>query len=395
MAGDAKKPFQVFQKFPDSRVPGHGKYGSAIKPPAKASSNPSAAIKFQETLADARSNAGPNMGLDAGGEPARPPAWLSSLLSRRLIFVMGKGGVGKTTLSIALAGAARRQGRNPLLVELGDAESIGRLYRKLPLPPEPVPLAHGICGVRVDARAELEAYIRTHIPSKFIAGKISNSRLFDYLFEAAPGLKEIMSLGRLWRWEQEIQYLSDPPFDLIIVDAPATGHALSLLRLPEALIRMIRVGPVARQLQGLKRLLRDPERTALAIVTLAEELPVRETLAACQEAQADLEMPVGAVFINAVHMEMFSPREKDHIQALAAMYAGHPDAPENDIIRCVRRFARRQAVQQAHIREICNTAKTPVLLMPFYYTNDMTLEHLEALSSEMGHFFSVIREKET
>ncbi|PIP37188.1 MAG: hypothetical protein COX19_17265, partial [Desulfobacterales bacterium CG23_combo_of_CG06-09_8_20_14_all_51_8] len=116
-------------------------------------------------------------------------------------------------------------------------------------------------GARVDPRAELEAYVRAHVSPGFIAGKIIRSRLFDYLFEAAPGLKEVMSLGRLWRWETSGRNLPDAAFDLIIVDAPATGHALSLLRLPDMLIHMIRVGPVANQIRKLQSLLKDPRKT--------------------------------------------------------------------------------------------------------------------------------------
>lgn len=320
-------------------------------------------------------------------------AWLENLLARRLIFVMGKGGVGKTTISIALANAASRLKKKVLLAELGDADSIGKFYGQS-LADAPARLSRGIWGARVDAKVELEAYVRAHVASKLIAGKISGSRLFDYLFEAAPGLKEIMSLGRLWRWERGDPRLSAQSFDLIIVDSPATGHALSLLRLPDLLFKMIRVGPVANQLRSVLTLLKNHQKTAIALVTLAEELPVNETIEFYKTAEDSLDMPVAAIFINCVYPDLFSLPEIQKIQSLKKSRSFVLENVlenvllENVLIDCAVNHFSHRISQQKHMRKLYETTRCPVQKMRFYFTNDMTLSEIKEMSFAIDPDFS-------
>jgi len=326
--------------------------------------------------------------------------WLDGLLSRRLIFVMGKGGVGKTTVSVALAGVAERINKKVLLVELGDTDSIGRLYSEQPLTEEPCRLSKSIWGARVNSKAELEAYVRAHVAPKFIAAKIIRSRLFEYLFEAAPGLKEVMSLGCLWRWEKEDSHLSgsevsgsnfsgskiaEKAFDLIIVDAPATGHALSLLRLPELLIKMIRVGPLANQIKGLQRLLKNHQKTCLVLVSLPEELPVNETIEFYTMARETLDMPVAATFINCVYPSVFSQIELQQLDSIKNSYQKSASVSEDLLINAADRLIRRKAIQQKHMKKIYENTNCQVLAIPFHFTNDLTLSDIRELSLSIDH----------
>ncbi len=319
--------------------------------------------------------------------------WLDSLLSRRLVFVMGKGGVGKTTISIALACVAERMKKKVLLVELGDTNSIARLYQVQALSEVPRKLSQHIWGARVDPKAELEAYVRAHVTPKFLARKIIHSRLFDYLFEAAPGLKEVMSLGRLWRWEKEYQPLSgstfgstfSPTFDLIIVDAPATGHAMSLLRLPDLLIPMIQVGPLANQIRGLQRLLKNPQKTSLVLVSLPEELPVNEAVEFYSMAENMLNMPVAATFINCVYPAVFSQADLLQIESIERYDRDFSFSPVSKFIASARILNRRRSDQQKHIEEIHAKANGHVQEIPFCFTNDLTINQIQELSSFTHH----------
>jgi anion-transporting ArsA/GET3 family ATPase len=320
-------------------------------------------------------------------------SWLDRLLSRRLIFVMGKGGVGKTTVSVILANIAERMNKKVLLVELGDTDSIGRLYRGQPLTEVPCQLSQSIWGARVNSKAELQAYVRAHVVPKFIAGKIIRSRLFEYLFEAAPGLKEVMSLGRLWRWEKEEATLSGsdisgsnisgPTFDLILVDAPATGHALSLLRLPELLINMIRVGPLANQIKGLQRLFKNHQKTSLVLVSLPEELPVNETIELYSMAKEILDMPVAATFINCVYPSVFSQSELKQFESIKTTFLNRSFAPENLLIASAERLIRRNSFQKNHMKKIYEKSDSQVLSIPFRFTNDLTLSEIRELSLDI------------
>lgn len=316
-------------------------------------------------------------------EPAA--AWLDRLLSRRLVFVMGKGGVGKTTISIALASAAERMNKKVLLVEIGDTDSIGKLYGDKALTGVPQRLTQLIWGARVDPKAELEAYVRSHVTPGFIAGKIVRSRLFEYLFDATPGLKEVMSLGRLWRWEKEENSLARATYDLIIVDAPATGHAMSLLRLPDLLINMIRVGPVANQIRSLQHLLKNRQKTSLVLVSLPEELPVNEAVEFYSMAENTLDMPVSATFINCVYPVVFSRINLQQIESIESSDPAFSLSALSRLIASARILTRRQSDQQKHIKEIYAKSTGHIQEIPFCFTNDLTINQIRELSSFIHH----------
>jgi len=322
------------------------------------------------------------IGSSVSGDPVG--SWLDRLLSHRLIFVMGKGGVGKTTISIALAGAAERMNKKVLLVELGDTDSIGRLYQDQALSAAPRKLSESIWGARVDSKAELEAYVRKHVTPGFIAGKIIRSRLFEYLFEATPGLKEVMSLGRLWRWEKEKNNLAGTLYDLIIVDAPATGHAMSLLRLPDILIKMIRVGPLANQIRGLQRLFKNHHKTSLVLVSLPEELPVNEAVEFHSMAEDSLEMPVAVTFINCVYPVIFSRTDLQQIESIENNDRDLFFSAVRSFIASARILNRRRSDQQKHIEEIHAKANGHVQEIPFCFTNDLTINQIQFLLAPDG-----------
>lgn len=312
------------------------------------------------------------------------------LLTRRLIFLMGKGGVGKTTLSIALAMTAELQGKRVLLTEVGDSRGIGRYFDTQP-DIHPKKVSSAIWIARVDPKDELTAYLHFHMKSGFIANRITQSRLFDYLLAATPGLKEIMTLARIWRWEKAKNKSGSPVYDTIIVDAPATGHGLSLLRLPKMLVEMIRVGPIAAQVNAVQQLLLDPERTALTLVTLPEELPVNETLEMIDIAQDVVGISVQAVFINGVYPVFITPEEFSRLQALDRDCADSDDEDCADLRRAeevARRQIVRNAAQQVHMSQIRDTAPGHVIHVPYYFTNDLGQDEIRKIASSLGRQLS-------
>ncbi len=310
---------------------------------------------------------------------------LSHLMARRLVFVMGKGGVGKTTISIALAIAAADRDKKVLVVEVGDSHAVGRIFKGPALSEAPRPMADNIWGACVNPRSELEAYIHTHVSPTFLARRIINSRLFEYLLDAAPGLKEIMSLGRIWRWVTGTDNPDQRRFDLVIVDAPATGHALSLLRLPRQLIAMIRFGPLVAQVKQLRGLLEDHKQTCLALVTLPEELPVNETIAFYPVAANTLNMSVAVTFINGVYPDHFSARQKLRISNLLSVM---PNRAEGDLCRVVLETAHREIQQRStqdhYIKQIrSHQTERAVIEIPSYPTNALSLEEISRISASL------------
>lgn len=310
--------------------------------------------------------------------------WLAPLVGRRLVFIMGKGGVGKTTVSIALAMAAARFAKRVLLVEVGDCDAVGRIFNGKELPGSPRQLSENIWGARVNPKAELEAYIHTHIAPAFIARRITRSRLFDHLLDAAPGLKEMMSLGRIWRWVMDG---SDPSFktrrfDLVIVDAPATGHALSLLRLPRQLIAMIRFGPLVSQMKEVLGLLENHKQTCLALVTLPEELPVNETIEFYPVAANTLNMPVAVTFINMVYPAHFTPEEISCIRKIFEETAMSPHDSCRVLIETACRDNEQRNAQNIYMDLVRSHAGEGggIVEIPFFYTNDLSIDDISRIS---------------
>ena len=309
---------------------------------------------------------------------------LVELFDRRLIFVLGKGGVGKTTLSAALAIAAERMGKRVLLAEIGDSDAIGQIFISDTLPAEPLKIANRIWGARVNPKSELALYVHDHISSRFFANRITQSRLFDYLAAAAPGLREIMSLGRIWRWALEKDTAGNPAYDLIIVDAPATGHALSLLRLPQVLIDMIRIGPIVREVKQLEALLKDPDKTWLTLVALAEELPANEALQLYHAADAELGMPLELIFINAVYQPTLTTREMEQVEYLRNNFQGNGgNSCERKLLEAAGRLIRMCRRQQVYIDQIKSGTSGNVIEIPMYYTNHLSIGDIGDIAARL------------
>jgi anion-transporting ArsA/GET3 family ATPase len=306
-----------------------------------------------------------------------------TLFDRRLIFVVGKGGVGRTTASIAFALAAARLKKTTLLVEVGEANSIGPLFEQAALTPTPEPLRPGIFGARIEAKTVLDAYVHAYIGSGFIADRLTHSQLFDHIVAATPGLKEVMTLGQIWRWEQETSDRGVSRFDLVIVDAPATGHGLSWLRVPQVLVDMIRVGPIAEQIQWLEDLLHDRQKTSLTLVTLPEELPVNEAIEFEATARDVLNMPVDVTLVNGIYPKIFTPREAAQIERQLKAYSLEMN-DGGDFTRPLLESARaeiiRRKLQEAQISRLRESLASRLLEIPFYFTNELTLDETQNIA---------------
>src|SRR5438093_893916 len=205
------------------------------------------------------------------GVPPRLP-----LLSQRRVVVTGKGGVGKTTVTAALAQAAAASGRRVLAIEVGRG-SLGSLLGGLRLGAEPTRVRAGLAAASLEPEALLGDFVAGVLRFRVLARRLLESTSFQVLAAAAPGLGEFLVLHRLLGWV-EARRGRRPLHDLVIVDAPASGHSLPLLAAPHTLGALARLGPVAELLARLQRLIADPGATLVCVVTTPEELAVRETV---------------------------------------------------------------------------------------------------------------------
>jgi anion-transporting ArsA/GET3 family ATPase len=295
---------------------------------------------------------------------------------------VGKGGVGKTTISAALGIAAKRLNKTVLLIEVGDADAIGQIFDRGTLPEKPIQIQPDLWGVRINAKSVLQEYIKLHVNIPFIAARIVKSKIFEYIIAATPGLKEVMTLGQIWRWEQDKTFDNVPHFDLIIVDAPATGHGVSLLMLPQTLINMLVVGPIVEQTRVVHNLLIDPVKTCLTLVTIPEELPVNEALEFKTIATEKLQMPVQTTLINSVYPKDFSESdeekihtkikeiaEKKHLKKLKPMF----ELAKSTIFR---RKLQQRYVDQMYAKQ---DKHETIIELPFVFSHRLSIRDIEPL----------------
>lgn len=280
-----------------------------------------------------------------------------ALIDPRLLVVTGKGGTGKTTVAAGLAHAAQRAGRRVLLAATGLEEQIANLIVK---DAQPVgyagrELLPGLTVMRIDPHAALAEYLGLQIGLRSLWDPILGSQAFRQLMEATPGWRELITLGKIWHLEQLRDDSGAPRYDLIIVDAPATGHGLTFLDVPRVVASAVRSGPLRRNAAMVEAMVRDHDNTLLLPVTLAEELPVQETSELVVRARDRVGIQVGPIVINAVVGDPFPPGLADLGQRLARLPSDTtlgqlPPAPV--LARCASRMSARHRLHQTYIEKL-------------------------------------------
>ncbi len=308
---------------------------------------------------------------------------MASLLDKRLIFVTGKGGVGKTTVAIALGLAAARRGRRVIVCEVARQERVSRALGRDGAGYQETEIAPSLWAMSIDPERALEEYLRDQVGSRALMALVFENRIFQYLATATPGLREMVTIGKIWELAQlERRSPTATPYDLVIVDAPATGHGLGLLRTPRTFRDVARVGPVRRQADIIHSFVSDPRRTGVVGVALPEEMPVNETLDLERRLSDDLGMALDAVVVNAVYPERFSAAEATRIAAAAAT---EPSAAARDALGAASAEQHRARTQRAQLRRLRREAPEglPVGTLPYLFDVAAGPEARERLAREL------------
>jgi anion-transporting ArsA/GET3 family ATPase len=211
----------------------------------------------------------------------------------RLVVVTGKGGTGKTTVAAAVALAAARRGRRTLLAEVEGRQGLAALFGRRSLTYRETRLTDRVNGLAVDPEMALRDYLGRYGFAR-LARLLSWARLTTFITAAAPGLGDVLLVGKVWEAATRRQGQQRPTYDLVVLDAPPTGRVVPFLRAPETVAELARIGPLRHQADRVRDLLDDPERTAVLLTCLPEELPVTETLEAASALRA-AELPLSAV----------------------------------------------------------------------------------------------------
>ncbi len=295
------------------------------------------------------------------------------LFSHRLIFVTGKGGVGKTTVALALGLAAAAAGRRTIVADIqgsGDQQE--------------AELAPGLFRLSVDPQSAMDEYLLVKVPGP-AAQLLRQSRLFAAFAMATPGMRELLCMGKLWELAQFERRTPDADaYDLVVVDAPASGHGAAILRTPRTFADIAQVGPIAHQAQTIAATLRDPEFTAVVAVSTAEEMPVNETLE-LREALATGPDPLElqAVILNARYPDRFTTAQASAIAAALARTPAPADGVRSALSVALTEHARarREAAQAQRL----SAAFGPRLLtLPYLFEPAIELPQLRRLAAELS-----------
>ena len=305
---------------------------------------------------------------------------VAELLQRRLIFVTGKGGVGKTTVSAAIGLAASRLGLRTLIVELGDDAEIPALLGKPGLETSESAglvrdsLFHHLLVPEIALREYLEIQLRVRSLVRLAMGNPGIRRLL----EAAPGWRDLIRLGKLWHLETRTDAES-PLWDLLVVDAPATGHGLTLLSIPDAVVDTVRAGPLRRQAGAVQELIHDPTRTLVLPVTLPEELPVLETVELIGSLK-ERGLATMAPIANGVHPNEDFASLKRLVDRVAGSETGLPPVP---VLRDLLSDAQERAKQEQECLAALRDQVGIALELPLLETHSNPEALIETLAEQL------------
>lgn len=241
---------------------------------------------------------------------------LSQLLTKRLILLSGKGGVGKTTIAVLLSLVASRLKKNVLIVEMNSTERVAPFFDVNEIGYRELPLAPFVSGINLNPKDCFEEFVLNRVRFKGIFDIFINNRFVTNFLGAAPGLNEILMLGKIFELEKQKKrkIFKQNAYDLIIVDAPATGHGVSTFEVPQVLKKAALVGPLRSYSDKIIQLLIDPEKTAFCVVTMPEEMPVVESCELITQVRQKLQIPMGVVFMNQFHQSPISDEEMKMIK---------------------------------------------------------------------------------
>lgn len=319
-----------------------------------------------------------------------------SFFEPKILIVSGKGGVGKTTVAAALAVLAARSGRKVCIAEVDRKGTLPKLFGGGELAYDPSEIAPGVWGMNIVPDQALVEYLRVQYHMRGVARIFRTTNFVDYITTAAPGLKDILVLGKIWFLEQRTPGAGDYAFDTIILDAPAAGHMLTFLNAPMGLADALRVGPLQKQASWIVSMLQDPARCRVHLVTLAEEMPVAETIETSQALSDKLGIGQGSVFANAIYTELFSQADRERLKGLAPKGARSLideaatvglQLDEEDIgslLGYASFLNDRRDIQSEHLGELKAEVKAPVMELPFLFSAGLALPDIEVLADVMA-----------
>lgn len=293
----------------------------------------------------------------------------ASLYDRRLILVLGKGGVGRSTVAAAIAGQCAARGKKTLLYETNANDRFGNYFDKPPVGSEPVQLAANLWAVNATPASALAEYGLMILKFKSVYEMVFENRVTRAFLRAIPGLDDYALLGKAWFHAKE-EKKGKPLWDTVVFDMPASGHSVSMLKVPWVIVDTVPEGPLTRDARAVKTLLIDPKQTAAVLVTLAEEMPVNEAIELEDKLSAIGIVPQQLV-VNQVYPDHF-PTGTPLARVLDALLADPTLATPLAEVAAHGSLSRdRRALNAHYLGELARRAKTPIAELPMLFVKTL------------------------
>ncbi|MEM9069614.1 MAG: ArsA family ATPase [Myxococcota bacterium] len=307
---------------------------------------------------------------------------MPALLDHRFLFVVGKGGVGKTTVSAALGLAAARKGKRVLIAMTNVKERLSQLLEVPPIQDEVVRVAPNLDAVNMTPTKALEEYGLMILKVKTVYKAVFENRFVRAFLRGTPGLEAWTMLGKAYFHAVGHGPDGRGDYDLVILDAPATGHGLDMLRVPQVIVNVAPPGLLRREAERALALFRDPERAGAVLVALPEDMPTNESIELHQALENELSIHVPALVVNQLLPKLFEPAEREVLRNLPSQL--DEDSPIATLARAGRIRSLREGVQDESLKRLKEAIDVPRIALPHLFAAEFGRSHVESLSQAFG-----------
>lgn len=301
---------------------------------------------------------------------------MPALLDQQFLFVVGKGGVGKTTVAAALGLAAARKGKRVLVAMANAKERLSTLLEVEPIGPHNQNVAPNLDAVNMVPQHALEEYGLMVLKSRTLQRAIFDNRIVTALLRGTPGIEAWSMLGKAFFHTKESLEDGRRRYDLVILDAPATGHGLDMLRVPKVIVDVVPPGLLRRDAEAAWTMFRDPTQAGVVLVTLPEEMPVTESIELLGAVRSELGLPIAKVIVNAALPELFSAEERTILRAQPNIEGASPAAAalHAGALRALREDLQREAIDR-----LAPHAGMPLTRLPLVLEGAASPDGIDAL----------------
>lgn len=316
---------------------------------------------------------------------------MAGLFDLRFVFVVGKGGVGKTTAAAALALAAQKRGKRVLLALCNSKERLSHMLEVQPIGATNIEIMRSPSGGVLDAvnmvpKVALEEYGLMILRSRTLYRAVFENSMVSAVLRGTPGIEAWSMLGKAYFHTKDELEDGRRRYDMVIVDAPATGHGLEMLRVPKVITDVAPPGLLRREAEDAVALFRDPKRAGCMVVTLAEDMPVQETIELTGTLERELELPIAQLVVNQVLPRLFPPKEREAVLALASAVddAAEGTSSIRGLALAGRTRTMRERVQEESLARLnAELARLPRTNLPMLFSPEFRRAQVESLAATL------------